>query len=60
MTASQKAKQAGFKNLSQVAKLFGVTTQCLRNWHKDESDKFEIVLLGCKAKLKGDSNEEHY
>lgn len=49
MTASAEAKAAGFKSLAHVAELFGVTTQCLRNWHKDEPQKFNIVLLGCKA-----------
>tara|TARA_R110000823_G_scaffold200840_1_gene331819 strand:+ start:464 stop:646 length:183 start_codon:yes stop_codon:yes gene_type:complete len=47
MKASEQAKAAGFKSLAQVAELFGVTTQCLRNWHKNENDKFEIVLVGC-------------
>lgn len=47
MTAAEEAKALGFKSLTQVAELFGVTTQCLRNWHKDERDKFDIVLIGC-------------
>jgi len=51
MTASQQAKQLGFKSLAQVAELFNVTTQCLRNWHKDEPEKFEMVLHGCLWKL---------
>lgn len=51
MTASKQAKEAGFKSLAQVAELFGVTTQCLRNWHKDEPVKFKIVLFGCKEYL---------
>ena len=50
MTASEAAKAAGFKSLTQVAEMFGVTLQCLRNWYKDEPQKFEIVLLGCAAK----------
>ena len=53
MTASEAAKAQGFKSLIQVAELFGVTTQCLRNWHKNDPDKFEIVLLGCIEKLFG-------
>lgn len=51
MTAAQEAKQHGFKSLALVADMFGVTTQCLRNWHKEDSNKFKIVLLGCKQAL---------
>lgn len=47
MTAAEEAKELGFKSLTQVAEMFGVTTQCLRNWHKDEPNKFLIVLHGC-------------
>lgn len=51
MTAAQQAKASGFKSLAQVAEMISVTTQCLRNWHKSEPQRFEIVLLGCKQKL---------
>lgn len=51
MTAAEEAKALGFKSLTQVAKLFGVTLQCLRSWHKHKPDKFLIVLHGCKWKL---------
>tara|TARA_R110002051_G_scaffold324424_2_gene421612 strand:+ start:13509 stop:13685 length:177 start_codon:yes stop_codon:yes gene_type:complete len=52
MTAAEEAKASGFKSLAQVAELFSTTTQCLRNWHKYNRVKFEIVLLGCKEYLK--------
>lgn len=57
MTAAQEAKQQGFKSLAQVAEMLGVTTQCLRNWHKDDKNKFNIVLLGCLAMIKAEDNE---
>ena len=47
MTALEEAKAHGFKSLNQVAKLFDVTTQCLRDYHKYNHDKFLIVLHGC-------------
>ena len=47
MTASEEAKALGFKSLTQVADLFGVTLQCLRNYYKYDHDKFMIVLHGC-------------
>jgi len=51
MTAAEEAKALGFKSLTQVAKMFSVTTECLRNWHKHDHDKFLIVLHGCLWKL---------
>lgn len=51
MTASEQAKASGLKSLAQVAEMINVTTQCLRNWHKSEPERFEIVLLGCNKKL---------
>ena len=51
LTASEHAKANGFKSLTQVADLFSVTTQCLRNWHKHEPQKFFIVLMGCQVHL---------
>jgi len=52
MEASEKAKAQGFKSLAQVARLFNCSTQNLRNWHKYEPRKFQIVLDGCKALIK--------
>jgi len=54
MTASEYAKSHGLKNLTQVALMLSVTTQCLRNWHKLNPERFEIVLLGCVSKLEGE------
>jgi len=51
MTAAEEAKSFGFKSLTQVAELFGVTLQCLRNWHKDNHDRFLIVIHGCLWKI---------
>tara|TARA_R110002096_G_C14407626_1_gene708008 strand:+ start:645 stop:812 length:168 start_codon:yes stop_codon:yes gene_type:complete len=48
MEASEVAKAQGFKSLAQVARLFNCSTQNLRNWHKKEPRKFQIVLDGCK------------
>jgi len=54
MTASEYAKFHGLKSLSQVASMIGVTTQCLRNWHKLHPKRFEIVLLGCVSFLQNE------
>jgi hypothetical protein len=51
MTASQKAKELGFKNLAQVQELSGQSQQNLDNWFKKKPVLFEVVLLGCLAKL---------
>jgi len=53
MTASQKAKELGFKNLAQVQELSGQSQQTLDNWFKKKPVLFEVVLLGCLAKLNG-------
>lgn len=49
MTASETAKQAGLKNLSEVSELTGVSTQTLNNWHNDKPLLFRVVIAGCKA-----------
>ena len=59
MTASKQAKEAGLKSLSQVRDMLGtnknghpiVSTQTLNNWHNNKPELFEVVLLGCVAKL---------
>jgi len=53
MTASQKAKELGFKSLTQVQELSGQSQQTLDNWFKKKPILFEVVLLGCLAKLNG-------
>jgi hypothetical protein len=49
MTAAETAKTAGLKNLTEVSKLTGVSTQTLNNWHNDKPRLFAIVLAGCKS-----------
>ncbi len=51
MTASKKAKELGLKNLKQVSELTGQSLQTLTNWFNDKPELFEVVLLGCAAKL---------
>jgi len=51
MTTSEYVKIKGFKSLDQVSNMFNVSTQCLRNWHKNDKNKLDIVLLGCRVKL---------
>ncbi len=53
MSASKKAKELGFKNLAQVQELSGQSQQNLDNWFKKKPLLFEVVLLGCLAKLNG-------
>ena len=54
MTASKKAKELGLKSLTQVSELTGQSLQTLTNWFKDKPELFEVVLIGCAAKLKGE------
>ena len=56
MTASQQAKAAGLKSLSQVSRLTGVSLQTLDNWSKDKPDLFTIVLAGCWLTLNNDES----
>ena len=51
MTPSKKAKELGLKSLTQVSKLTGQSLQTLTNWFNDKPELFEVVLLGCAAKL---------
>ena len=46
MTPSQKAKAAGFKSLTEVAKMYGCSNKCLYNY-AEHGDKFDIILAGC-------------
>ena len=58
-TASKQAKELGLKSLKQVKGMLGtnknghpmVSDQTLINWFNDKPELFEVVLLGCKAKL---------
>lgn len=51
MTPSKKAKKFGLKSLTQVSELTGQSLQTLTNWFNDKPELFEVVLLGCTAKL---------
>ena len=55
-TPSKQAKELGLNSLTQVSELTGQSTQTLSNWCNDKPDLFEVVLLGCIAKLKGINN----
>lgn len=50
-TASKKAKELGLKSLTQASELTGQSLQTLINWFNDKPELFEVVLLGCAAKL---------
>jgi len=52
-TASYQAKAKGLTNLKQVSALTGVSPQTLDNWYKHKPELFEIVLMGCVARLNG-------
>jgi len=52
MTASKKAKALGAKNLQQVAEAYGCTPQTISYMHRENPDKFEIIVLGVVQKLK--------
>ena len=51
MTPSKQAKDLGLKSLTQVSELTGQSLQTLTNWFNDKPELFNVVLLGCKAKL---------
>ena len=51
MTASQQAKAAGLKGLSEVSEITGVSLQTLDNWSKNKPKLFEIVIKGCWLKV---------
>lgn len=45
MTASEKAKSAGFKNLAELSRISGASSQTLNNWFSDKPFIFESVLM---------------
>lgn len=51
MTTAQKAKSLGLKSLKQAVEL-GWPRSTLVDMHKKHPEKFEIIILGCVAKLK--------
>lgn len=52
MTAAEEAKKYGYKSLAELAYFSGKTTQCLRDWQKNNRDLFEAVLKGFQGKIK--------
>jgi len=53
MKTSEKAKAAGFKNLDELAKITGQSTQTLRNWDANKPELFAVVLKGAITKKEG-------
>lgn len=51
MTPAKRAKQLGAQSLKMVAETWGVTMQGISQMYYRTPDKFEIVVLGCVAKL---------
>mgnify|MGYP000547484253 CR=1 FL=1 len=47
MTASQKAKSAGLKNLQQVSELTKQSSGTLINWSNKNTELFKVILLEC-------------
>lgn len=48
---SEQAKDYGLKNLKQVADITGKKERTLINWFHDSPELFDVVLLGCVAKI---------
>jgi len=52
MTASQKAKAAGFKSLTQVIELSETSRSTLVDMKERYPVRFDVILLGCAEKLR--------
>jgi len=50
MTTAQKAKSLGLKSLKQAVDL-GWPRSTLADMYRNRPDRFEVVILGCVAKL---------
>ena len=46
MKASEKAKTAGLKNLTELSEITGVSLQTLTNWSKNKPRLFDVVIRG--------------
>ena len=57
MTPAKRVKEAGLKSLKQVGILTGVQPRTLDTWFHKKRALFEIIVLGCKAKLEADKAE---
>jgi len=51
MTPAKRAKQLGAPSLKIVAETWGVTMQGISQMYHRTPEKFEIVVLGCVAKI---------
>ncbi len=49
MTASEKAKALGLKNLKQVSEITGRSASTLNAWNRSDPAFLHIVLMGCAA-----------
>ena len=58
MTPSKQAKELGLKSLTQVGELTGQSLQTLTNWFNDKPGLFEVVLVGCKEKVKINGSQQ--
>lgn len=50
MTAAEKAKAAGLKNLKELSKISGESVQNLNNMLNSRPKRFELVLKGAVVK----------
>jgi len=53
MSASSRAKQAGFKSLVEVVGISGYPRRTLEDMSDNKPDRFDLLLLGCLARLEG-------
>ncbi len=56
MKPAQKAKQMGLKSLQQALDM-GFPRSSLRDMHRNEPLKFEVIILGCIARLKAEAEK---
>jgi hypothetical protein len=46
MTVSEAAKQEGFKSAIELCEVANIKRSTLYNWHKNNRQLFDVVLLG--------------
>jgi hypothetical protein len=51
MSPSKQVKKTGLKSVKQISEISEFKVRNLFNMARDNPVKFEIILLGCKAKL---------
>jgi len=54
MTPSKQCKRAGLKGLTHMSRLCNKPTSTLRDWHRDNPKLFNVVVIGCVSKFKGE------